>query len=343
MSAVESILTTNIDDRIEKLHRMQMGNHEFLVNTALGYYPYFSVELRNRVKKQKAVNAVVTGEGGVSKSYTTMDICRVLSPKHFTPDDIVFRYPEFLRAILTTKRGTPIEYDEPSYSMSKKDWFKEVVKALVKTIESFRYKGKPLFIPIINKKLLEKDIRSYLLQYHVVMQDRGKGTVYKIFPSQFKDKVYSYEVCKLRYGLFDNNLCDRSCLKPQKNSNYCLSLLPDKKKERCMIFRAQYERRKISTQEDRYEVALEDAEKQETSNLTLDEIQAKALLYFDKYYMPDKNKINVEDLFIVLKREEKIILGHSRAYRLARQIKYDHPELFETPPAVHKDNADKVT
>ena len=163
------------------------------------------MEIRARVKALKIVNCTVTGEAGVSKSYTASDVCRVLSPKHFSVDDIVFTYSEFLRAVITALMGVPIEFDEPSYAMSKKDWYKDLVKALVKTIESFRFKGKPLFIPIINKALLEKDIRTYLLQYHVVMHDRGKGTVYRLYPSQFKDKVYSYEFCKLRYGLFDNN------------------------------------------------------------------------------------------------------------------------------------------
>ena len=30
-----------------------------------------------------------TGEGGVSKSYTVADICRTISPKYFSVDDIV--------------------------------------------------------------------------------------------------------------------------------------------------------------------------------------------------------------------------------------------------------------
>ena len=192
MSAFPSINNMNIEERIEKLKPYKLGNHEFYINSSLGYYPYFSIELRQRVKKHMAVNCVVTGEGGVSKSYTTSDICRTLSPKNFGVDDIVFKYPEFLRSVITSKRGTPIEFDEPSYAMSKKDWYKDIVKALVKTIESFRFKGKPLFIPIINKALLEKDIRTYLLQYQVAMKDRGRGTAYHLFASQFKEgKVYS--------------------------------------------------------------------------------------------------------------------------------------------------------
>jgi len=310
---------------------MKLGNHEFLVNRKLGYYPYFSIQLRQRVKQLKIINCTITGEGGVSKSYTGSDMCRILSPKHFGVDDIVFKYPEFLRCVITSKRGTPIEFDEPSYAMSKKDWYKDVVKALVKTIESFRFKGKPLFIPIINKALLEKDIRTYLLQYHVVMHDRGKGTAYKLFASQFKDKTYSYELCKIRYGLFDNNLCSKkSCLKG-KGNNYCAKLNPSDKSKRCPVFRATYERKKLTTQEKRYEIALEESERQEYSKLSLDEIQAKALDYFDRFYDVDKNRIDVDLMGIVLKREHKIVLGHNRLYRLKRQIEYDHPNLFEVP------------
>ncbi len=336
MSAFPSIDNMNIEERIEKLKPYKLGNHEFFINSSLGYYPYFSIEIRQRVKKHMAVNCVVTGEGGVSKSYTTADICRTLSPKHFDVDDIVFRYPEFLRSVITSKRGTPIEFDEPSYAMSKKDWYKDIVKALVKTIESFRFKGKPLFIPIINKALLEKDIRTYLLQYQIAMKDRGRGTAYHLFASQFKEgKVYSYEICKLRYGLFDNNLCSKpSCL-------ICRKLNPDDKEKRCPIFRARYERKKILTQEDRYKLALEDSERQEHSRLSLDEIQAKAIDYFDKFYNPDKNIIDIDMLEIVLRRESKIYVGQNKRYRLAKQIKYDHPKLFEIPPEINKDTAHK--
>jgi len=323
--------------KVEKLHSKRIGDHEFLVNTKLGYYPYFTMELLQRIKQLKIINVTCTGEGGVSKSYTVADVCRTLSPKYFSVDDIVFRYPEFLRCVITTNRGTPIEFDEPSYAMSKKDWYKDIVKALVKTIESFRFKGKPLFIPIINKALLEKDIRTYLLQYHIVMHDRGKGTVYRLYPSQFKDKVYSYFMTKLDYGLFDNNLCSKkSCLKG-RGSNYCHKLNPKDKSKRCPVFRAEYERKKLMTQEHRYEIALEDAELKEYSKLSMDEIQSKVIGDFDKYYNENKDIVDIDLLAIVLKREYKIRLGHNKLYRLAKQIRYDHPSLFAIPDVVTKD------
>lgn len=313
-----------------KLTPIKMGSHEYLINPALGYYPYFSVELRRRVRQKRINNMAFTGEGGVGKSYFCSDVFRTLS-KNFDVDDIVFTYTEFLRAVITTKRGTPIMFDEPSYAMSKKDWFKEITKALVKTIESFRFKGKPLGIPIINKSLLEKDIRSYLLQFHVVCKDRGEAIVYRIFPSQFKQQVYNYAICKLKYGLFDHNLCDRdSCLD-------CKKLDPEDSSKRCMIFRARYERRKAKTQDTRYAEALEEAEEKEASKMSLDEIEAKVLDYFDIFYNVDKNDIDIDLLAMAVKRNLGVRLGHNKTYRLKKQIMFDHPKLFIEPPAENKD------
>ena len=322
--------------KVEKLRAMNIANHQFMVNSRLGYYPYFSIMLRKRIKQKKVINAIYTGEGGIGKSYGAMDLCRTISSK-FGAEDIVFTYVEFMRAFITTSRGTPIVFDEPSYAMSKKDWYKELTKALVKTIESFRFKGKPLFIPIINKALLEKDIRSYLIQFHIVGHDRGYASAYRIFPSQFSQKTYNYEICKLRYGLFDNNLCDKdSCLT-------CRKLMPKDKSQRCMIFRAMYERKKATTQEERYEKALEDAEDSEYSKLTLEEVEAKAVKYFDKFFDVDKGKIDIDMLHVVLLKEEKIRIGHNKLYKLRRLIEYDHSNLFPEPTPINKDNVEKVT
>jgi len=320
-----------------KPNLMKIGKHQFAVNTALGYYPYFSITLRQRVKQSKVINAIVTGEAGVSKSYTTMDICRVLAPKYFGDDNIVFTYPEFLRSVITDKRGTPIMFDEPSYAMSKKDWYKELTKALVKTIESFRFKGKPLFIPIINKNLLEKDIRTYLIQFHVSCYDRGKARVYRVYQSPFKDKSYNYELTRLEYKLFDNNLCNKpTCLT-------CKKLNPKNKADRCPIFRARYERKKMFTQGERYDQALEDAEQSEYSKLTLDEIEAKAIVYSEKFIDVDKMKVNRNRLDLVLRRTLKMRIGHTKLYKLASLIEFDHPNLFPDPTPINKDNVEKVT
>jgi len=59
-------------------------------------------------------------------------------------------------------------------------------------------------------------------------------------------------------------------------------------------------------------------------------IQAKIIGDCDKFYDPDKDKINLDLMATLLKREHHINLAHNKLYRLKAQIKYDHPELFET-------------
>jgi len=321
-------LPLKYNEKVTSLKSMKMGHHEYLVNTVMGYYPYFTVTIRNRVRQKKASNIVVTGEGGISKSYTCLDICRVISPNHFDVNCVVFSYIEFMRFITISKMGVPVTFDEPSYAVGKSDWYNQVNKALTKTIESFRFKVHPLFIPVINKSLLNKDIRTYLLQYQITMSNRGKGSVYRLYPSQVKDgKVYNYQICKINYDLFDNNICDEpSCLG-------CKKLDPRDKDKRCMLFRAQYERKKAKTQEERYETALVDAEKKESRNLSDEEIEVKLLTIFDKYYDKEKNRIDVEIMSTLCRREFKIHLGHNKKYRIAKMIKYDYPTMFDEPYA----------
>ena len=325
------------EEKLTKLRKMRLGNHEYLINPNLGYYPYLSIEWRQRVKQKKVINCAFTGEAGLGKSYECMDVFRTLAPKTFGVDDIVFNYIDFLQCVVTSPRGTPIEFDEPSYAMSKKDWFKELNKALVKTIESFRFKGKPLGIPIINKELLEKDVRSYLIQYQFVMSDRGEANVYRLYPSQFQSKTYRYLITELIYKLFDNNLCDKeSCLD-------CKKLNPRDVSNRCKIFRSRYERKKMNVQDKRYEDDLQEAKNLDADSMSYDELEVIAMNYFDKFYDEDKNKLDVDMLATVLWKEERIDLGHNKKYRLAKQIIYDNPKLFEPKPPIHKDNVEKVT
>ncbi len=99
-----------------------------------------------------------------------------------------------------------------------------------------------------------------------------------------------------------------------------------------MIFRARYERKKAKTQGERYEEALEEAEQKEASKLSLDEIEAKILDYFDIFYNVDKNNIDVDLLAMAVKRKLGVRLGHNKIYRLKKQIIFDHPKLFEEVP-----------
>lgn len=275
--------------------------------------PYFTNMLLHRVKSKLATNIVVVGQAGIGKSYIATQIARHLD-RTFTIDQVVFTYKEFLDLVLQLKMGKPIVFDEPSYAMGKRDWYKDLNKVLVQTIESFRFKVHPLIIPIINKSLLDKTIRNHLIQYQVLVYDRGKARVYKISPSQFTEKVYAQHVCSLRYGMMDYNLC---------NKNSCLGC---KDIDSCNVFRAQYERKKASIQEQRYELARDRQEISDSKELTFSMIEVEALqlrtLYTDESKCIDLNKL------MIALMDKGIKVGRNKAYRLKTSLEMHYPELF---------------
>ena len=305
---------------MSQLQKLKFSKATFLVNKDLGYFPYFQFILRSRLKKKKAVNVVVTGEAGEGKSYEAWTLCILLDPK-FTVDQIVYFYSSYMKLVRHLGMYRPIMFDEPSYAMGKRDWFKQVNKVLVQTIESQRFKIHPIFIPIINKSLLDKTIREHLIQFQVIVRDRGIADVYRIQASQFEEKIYHHPICRLHYPLIGE--CPTEYFEG-KNRDSCLGC---EKLKICPIFRAQYERKKASIQDKRYEQAEAEAEYLETKVLTDDQIE-NFLYSIRTKFTNDNGKIDVDLLRIVAREDFGVHLGHNRAYRIKKAIEYHHQNEF---------------
>ncbi len=270
----------------------------------IGYAPYFQKTLSYRVKRKLATNVVVTGEAGIGKSYLATDICRVVD-RRFDMPQVVFTYSGYLDLTLTLKKGRSIAFDEPSYAMGKRDWYKDLNKALVQTMESSRFKVHPMFIPIINQSLLDKTIRSYLIQFQIIMTDRGKATVYRILPSQFTDKIYRRFFCQLKYHLFDSHLCKRdSCLDCRK-----LHKKNAKDKYVCNLFRGRYEHKKESIQDVRYRTAKDKAQKREMRELSFGQV-------YDILAKKVETLRGLDEKVSVGKIMKEFYLGRSLAYTM---------------------------
>jgi hypothetical protein len=168
---------------------------------------------------------------------------------------VPFLFSLFFFHIKVGSSALCIVFDEPSYALGKRDWYKELQKMLVHTLESQRFLVHPLFIPIVNLALLDKTIRAYLISHVVHVIGRGHALVYRVMPSQRKEKVYWYQKGELYYRMFDSELC---------NKDTCLGC---GKLDKCTIFRAQYERQKASIQMERYEQGRDQAIQQESLDL----------------------------------------------------------------------------
>jgi len=294
------------------------------VNKDLGYFPYFQLILRTRIRKKKAVNVVVTGEAGEGKSYEAWTLCLLLDSK-FTVDQIVYTYASYMKLIRHLPMGRPLMFDEPSYAMGKRDWYKQINKVLVQTIESQRFKVHPLFIPIINKTLLDKTIRDHLIQFQVIVKDRGKAEVFRLQASQFEEKVYHHFLCELHYPLIGK--CPKEYFEEGKyrNKNSCLGC---RKLKICPTFRAQYERKKAAIQNRRYEQAEMDASYMETRDMT-DKQLAKLVYAFKDKIINDKGRVSAKLIRVVLLHNIEVKIGHNRAYTIKELLKLMHPNEFE--------------
>ena len=308
-----------------------VAGYKVAINTISGIYPYFTVEARQRMKNKMSLNIVITGEAGVSKTYTGAMICKLLNPR-FSLEETVMTFKEYMEAILKKgKTNVPILFDEPQYALDKRDWYNDVNKALIKTITSQRFRRRPLVIPIINQSLLDLNLRKYLLNYHIVLTDRGKGVVYRMTASQVEDKIYRRRICTLQYGLMDNNLCAKdSCLGcrvlHKKNGDDYI----------CNLWRSTYERKKLELVNQHDEESIAEVNKMEIKQLTDPEI-----LNILRPYKAELRRevlrgkvlsLKYDHTLVTMKVEELtgLSLGGNRGYKLTRMLELEASQKTST-------------
>lgn len=300
---------------------------ETLVSEELGVSPFFSSQIRYRVHHKLYSNIAVVGEAGIGKSYQAINLARVCEGlmrdgrDRFSVDQIVFRQSEYLDLLPKLRMGKAIVFDEPSYAMGKRDWYKELQKVLVHTLESQRFLVHPLWIPIINLNLLDKTIRAYLISHVVNVIGRGRAIAYRIKPSQRTDKIYWYQMGELHYRMFDSEECVKD------------SCLGCKKLDSCSVFRAQYERKKRETQYERYQQAKEQAAKKETQDLTERQIEQLMIPELKKHlndFLSDRTgKLSVGKMRVFLRDEHEIHLSAWKTRQLKESLEALHPDLFD--------------
>lgn len=289
-----------------------VAGYRMFINRRAGIYPYFTAEARARLHKKRAVNIVITGEAGVSKTYTGAFMSKLLNPRWDVHTDLVMNFDEYMTEIMRKgKSYVPLCFDEPQDAIYNRDWQKEVNKALVKTMTSQRFRLRPILIPIINQSLLDVNIRKYLLQFHVVMTDPGEGLAYKLSASQTEDKLYRKFICRLKYGIMDINQCQKeSCLNcPRLNKRDPSGLYA------CQVWRAVYERRKLDEINKRDAKSIED---QKTKQLKAFSNKELLLGCNPENFRNESGKYDA--ICAITEVEEKLgfTIGTDRAYTLIR-------------------------
>ena len=325
MSLLKSITTEWESHKVEKAKKFKLMNFhgwEFLIASNMKISPFFSSQIAWRVHNKLATNIAVTGEPGIGKSYDACDMARINEGltrdgrDRFSVDQIVFRQSAYLELLPKLHIGKAIVFDEPSYALGKRDWFKELQKVLVHTLESQRFLIHPLYVPIINLALLDKTIRSYLIQFVCHVMGRGHTMVYRVLPSQRTEKIYWYQQGELYYRIFDGDKCSKD------------SCLGCKKLDDCPIFRAQYERKKRGIQFERYEQAKDQASLKESQDLTEKQIEDIIVPVMDEM-LTERGKLDVSKMRLHLREMHGISITSWKAYNIKRNLENKFKEKFE--------------
>ena len=187
-------------DPLGKLKPMKYRNFVFPFNSSLRVGTSIYKEWVTRINDFRPVRIAICGEAGSSKSYTAMQIARVLERDKFTIDQVVFEAKEFIKLQDSLGEGRVIIPEEPAYMLAAREWQKREQKQSIKVIETSRYLNNPLILPVVNRNLLDKIIREYYINYVIEMVGRGVGYVYFTWVKQFdpkprrksKGKIYMY-------------------------------------------------------------------------------------------------------------------------------------------------------
>lgn len=306
-----------------KLQYRSFNGFQTIVSAEEAVSPFFSSQIRYRVNHKLYTNVAVTGEAGIGKSYQALIMARICEgldrngKDRFKVEQIVFQQSEYLSLIAQLRMGKAIVFDEPSYALGKRDWYKELQKVLVHTLESQRFLVHPVFIPIINLALLDKTIRAYLISHVVHVIGRGHALAYRVKPSQRTEKVYWYQMGELYYRMFDQAECPLD------------SCLGCKKLEHCKIFRAQYERKKRNIQMERYEQGKEQALAKESQDLTEDQIVKLIKPHIEELLSDKTERLSVGKMRVWLKREHGIVLSSWKTRQIKENIETSNPQLYD--------------
>ena len=277
-------------------------------NAALGVTLKWFNHIQGRVTKKLSNKIIVVGEAGISKTYTAIAISQFFDSR-FSINEVIFGHRDYMELTLKLRAGRWITLDEPSYVLGKREWYKELNKILVQTIESDRYRVHPLVIPIISKDLLDKTLREHLIQFMIIMRDLGCGEIYRLTRDHFNDKVLYHHACSLTVLTPKRNLiidCGRTtCLECRQLPNCNKFIWP------------QYERKRNEIQTQRYKKGMSDIEMKEKRRLS----------FVDRIELSQKHKgelIGEDGRYDIV----KIMLFHrvaeAYAYRLRKALEGDY-------------------
>lgn len=213
--------------------------------------------LESRTNSNRPNIIIITGEQGSGKTYAGCRISEIMDPEFkilpMTEDGpsesrVIFGREHLSYLLNESKhvhRGTALVLDESQFSMGSRTWQKKDQQALVDQMAALRSRGFIFIVVALGMSMVDSTIRRFVLTYHLVMDNRGKVSIYQIFTPRFNPtQQYRRRLGRLLLRLPFNEECSFSdCLNCEWLYNENKKTLYGKTGT-CMVPRAIYEKNK---------------------------------------------------------------------------------------------------
>lgn len=132
---------------------------------------YIIDQLKKAIQRGMGRNLLILGNPGTGKSWASMRLGEILDLNGFTIDKVCFTPVQFMNAIINSKKGDAIVYEEVGVNVSKRQWWKQFGQnALMQTV---RYKNLFIIMNCPNLDFIDKPMTK-LLHYSFNMLDTRK-------------------------------------------------------------------------------------------------------------------------------------------------------------------------
>lgn len=278
-------------------------------------------EIQYRRKKVKQNMLVAVGPPGEGKSYFALRLAQIFDKKFNPYQQIVFERTHLLWLLgpnTPLRMGQVIIVDEAQFVAGARRWYEDVQKDVMEHIEAIRSKGFIVIIITLHINLLDKIIRKYVLSHMILMMERGKALVYRLWTPPFLDKLFRKRLGKMALQLPDYEKC------AYPNCLIC------KYQNKCMSLRAVYERLK---KEFLGKMALQSQQKAEaherrTHFINYEDTLNKVLQHSDQIVYTHSGTVETESVRLILEEKYGIMLNDSETRRVIKRGLIKHPEIF---------------
>jgi hypothetical protein len=309
------------DAQIEQMKKLGIkflswGDHAFAYGRGLGTSFFDEISMKRRMRK--SIIIVVTGDAGIGKTWQGIRIGEILDKKFNVQEQVTFDRPLLLKHLgpdSQLRAGQVILIDEAHFAAGSRSWSEAGQRELMNIIAAARFRGFIFIIVALDKSMLDKILREYLIGYWVKMIDRGFGIAYRTTTRGGKEWLHRFGELHLKMPSYE--LCSNpDCLK-------CRYL------GKCGVPRAHYEKKKKTFFDARIGDYLQRDKVRRAKEVTLppdEELMEMIWEHRDEIEYTNRNTI---DKFSIMDIGVKI--GHrierNKAGELAKRIIRRFPDL----------------